>query len=476
MVGACPWGNRNVNLKGLKLKVEEKRWLGEKIVENQKNIKKFILRFRLSRTTLNLYARIVRDPKGVFYEGYGRPGDCDAHFEMEMKREMEDALYLWSPAKTKLEALKVKQQTADIRMKDAKVSNFSDRSYSRFEQRNGIRTGNAEVTTNARVESVASVRNFVSFAAMNQFMVPKVSSKLIFNVDATQFIVGHDACGNVTVKYIETEDNKDKPLKSLPDGHNVSKNLYAIKYFLFISAFGFQTEPVYVIADDSMDEDAIDVHRVEGLGVGTQLESHGYLVFCKTRCCNLAFFVWYNKHVVIPAVGRGRDHFNCLSSESLAWFQLDGEPVQIQCYTDKSVIKTLEDHRIVVGKPPGSSTAATQPCDRGNCFKGPKTTNKKLEDVHVEDNEEMITRLTEVIGEHNIVDSATSKKKMSAAHKRMAVFGLLRVKFALEESMTSRMIKESFALTGIYPYSFEQIMTNCTTPLSIHETTRLLGM
>ncbi len=51
---------------------------------------------------------------------------------------------------------------------------------------------------------------------------------------------------------------------------------------------------------------------------------------------------------------------------------MDGEAVQIECFKLPHVINLLFQHHIAVGKPPGSTTEITQPCDVGNCFRGSK--------------------------------------------------------------------------------------------------------
>jgi hypothetical protein len=58
--------------------------------------------------------------------------------------------------------------------------------------------------------------------------------------------------------------------------------------------------------------------------------------------------------------------------DSFGWLQLDGEAMQIECFKAPEITQFLNDHHIVVGKPPGSSTEITQPCDAGNCFRGRK--------------------------------------------------------------------------------------------------------
>lgn len=61
---------------------------------------------------------------------------------------------------------------------------------------------------------------------------------------------------------------------------------------------------------------------------------------------NTGFYDWFNEIILIPFVDkirRTRKH----SSESVyAWFQLDGEATQIQCYENKNLLDTLLAHNI----------------------------------------------------------------------------------------------------------------------------------
>jgi hypothetical protein len=56
--------------------------------------------------------------------------------------------------------------------------------------------------------------------------------------------------------------------------------------------------------------------------------------------------------------------------DSFAWCTLDGDSRQIQVFEQQEVQSYLAEQCIIVGKPPGSTTAITQPLDSYNFFKG----------------------------------------------------------------------------------------------------------
>jgi hypothetical protein len=75
----------------------------------------------------------------------------------------------------------------------------------------------------------------------------------------------------------------------------------------------------------------------------------------------------------------------------MCWFQLDGEQVQIECYSHPATVDILRDSNIVVGKLPASTTAVTQPCDAGNCFKSAKCTLKVINDADISKHRPFVT-------------------------------------------------------------------------------------
>ena len=59
-----------------------------------------------------------------------------------------------------------------------------------------------------------------------------------------------------------------------------------------------------------MVKNTIDVHEVYGLGVGTELSTKAYLVFCKTRSANLEFYKWFFEDVFVKFVTESSDEIS----------------------------------------------------------------------------------------------------------------------------------------------------------------------
>ena len=152
----------------------------------------------------------------------------------------------------------------------------SPRTLKRLDTRLGLRNAHAEATTVARANACSSVRNAVSFAVMNKLVSTVVPPQLQLNVDGTQFRVGSKDNGRIVVKYRERVDGK--ALKVLPENGDGGLR-YSIKYYALIAAFGFACDPIFVLADNSMDREALYVYEVKGLGIANSMPYKRYVVF-----------------------------------------------------------------------------------------------------------------------------------------------------------------------------------------------------
>ena len=63
---------------------------------------------------------------------------------------------------------------------------------------------------------------------------------------------------------------------------------FFVKFYLCMTATG-----IYIVADNNMKEGLIDFYEVPGLGIGTEINSSGYIVFARTRAVNESFYRWW---------------------------------------------------------------------------------------------------------------------------------------------------------------------------------------
>jgi hypothetical protein len=335
-----------------------------------------------------------------------------------------------------------------------------------------------------RERATSNLPNAISFFVMNHLMinVKKIHPALVLNADATQFAVG-GTVDKVTVKYYKDElsSRKSRSLK-VGSKRGTENNLvkFFIKFYLIINCTGSQSNPVYLIADANLADDECQVYEVPLLGIGTNVKDNvGYVVFCKDRIANSKFYDWVNEHVLIPfasdlktAFARDIERRSCSGD---AWFQLDGESTQLDVFQHPNILDMMRENNFVIGKPPGSTTAITQPCDAGNCFRGPKTSLKRINDMDVDYNVAMLERLQIMFAEHNkylnseaqgdrrvfkapkeLKSGKKSKPpeiKINPNHVKMASKGLLRIQYALQKSLNQKTIRDSFKAVGIDQFS-----------------------
>jgi hypothetical protein len=463
----CPWGSGHHDLRGQKLTLFEKFWLGSRIVFDVSTAANLSNRFILGERCMRKYAKAFLNGT-ILHECDGRPNTFDCISAQVLISKTDKKLKLETPEFTKL-LNEEAQATAQRHGKQYyDITAPCRQTLWRQEKRLGIASGVGEETTSARVTATSSIFNAVSFAAMNMLMVPLVRVYMICNMDATQFAVGHSSNGRVYVKYHDV-DGRPKTLKSQSKRSGIVA--YFVKYFLLIFADGSAGRPVYVVADDNMDAEAIDVHKVTGMGIGVDPASYGYIIFCKTRCCNVKFFEWLNGVYLFEEL-QLKKSIHGLGDNDMTWFQLDGEPVQIKVYSDPAMLDRLTTMGVCIGKPPASTTEITQPCDAKHCFLGPKTALKFVNASDLDGMSWLSDKLEAVFRGHE----GKLGKKMPAHHMKLFTTGLLRIQIALQNSMRPKLIRDSFRLTGIYPLDPKQILKNCKSPIGNNELVRIMDV
>jgi hypothetical protein len=469
---------------------EQKLWLVHEVVHHGAEAAALARKNGLQPGTLRQWVKKFND--GVFLHSTGgRPGVIDKE-EQKVLVDLHDTHGGTKRFQVRIEdSVDSFQDAADkTAIKRGYTIGTIDRTTKyRWEKRLKVGDSIAETTTNARAEACEDLMNFVTFAAMNFLFVEiyKVAPQLILNIDATQFQVGDNKNGRVRVKHIGpiTGPVKAKPKK----GDNTTGLSFFIKYYLLMSAAGDAMEPVFVVADASMKEGDFHAYKIKGLGCGTDMGSHGHLVFCKTRGCNVAFYKWLNDEFIVPSVFKIRSTYE-LPDDAMAWFQQDGEPMQIKCYEAEAMQTHMSESNIAVGKPPAATTEFTQGCDNGCVFKGPKTRVKRISDDNVEIDLKMkphlVTSINDAIADHvsrtrtstttvtttvgsttTTTTTTTTPKSLSSAHKRSILYGLLRIQKAIAASHTRDGVAQGFVNCGIWPFNLDTICNNCHNPPSL---------
>ena len=388
----------------------------------------------------------------------------DADRQILMKMVTKPSAYGVSAADYVDQALKLARKNVRSRGRQANtLTKISKRTLERLDLDMGLVIKNAEQTTIARARAVADIRNTASFIAAQLLMGSGTHPSLIVNIDATSFTVGRDTTATTQIVLVEGE-KQTKPRKAMPeDNPNHGQGLYSIKYYLTISADGVAGTPVYVIAHAGMKAEEFKAYEIKGIGFSVGQEDSGYVVLCQSRSCNKAFYLWLVEKVIIPYCVKQRVT-NGLRADSPAFFQLDGEPKQMECFQSPELLELLRANCVIVGKPPASTTATTQPCDGGNCFKASKAHLCKVTDETVSYREVVYKRIRSQLAEHNTLYA--KDKLLSQAHLVSASWGILRIQHALIDTVKTDTVYHSFQKVGVYDYSLVPPGPNIATMLA----------
>jgi hypothetical protein len=437
-----PFGRSRKALNTSTITIDQKEWLGRDVFEGKHSGAYWDARYQLPKNTVKTWANTLKEHGVILPQG--RPPRLStkeinllhesidkSNFDMSKKSfdDLADDLArkraendLKRPLPSTYSLPKTNRRELD------KVMNLSDK--------------NAERHTQARAASESDVRNLVSFAAANHWMINNVNKNLYINADATQFQVGGSLKQNKRVKAYKGRNSNLHPYKVLPS-KDENLTCFFIKYYAMISLEGFLADPIFIIADESMEKDVIDCYSITGLGIGTDPANKGYLVFCKDRCLCNDYYEWILRVCLIDFIKKIKTSHN-LKDGDLSWFTVDGETKQLNPFSSPDTIKFLQDNSIEVGKPPGSLTRLSQPCDAWVFFKSIKTTLRHL-CFHAQ-NSDLRSKLVNSFLQHEQKIGSMMKPK----HKQMAIEGLMDIQASMNKAITPAIIRQSFQETGMY--------------------------
>ena len=301
--------------------------------------------------------------------------------------------------------------------------------------------------TKARAVACADKRNTISTAVAHSHVMPMTVPELTFNADGTSFETGGRLADLGGVKYMADDHfAKGGPLQ-VPAIEGLSLVSYFVKFYMFISAIGHSDPPIYILADSNMEKHEISVHKVKGFGIGTELDSCSYIVFCATRSANIEFYRWFFHEIFVKYVIKSRLVFE-LDITTPAYFCLDGESDQITPMKEDEIISVCREHNIIIGKPPASTTSQSQPLDAGKVFLSAKNINRGIKSptkrCKFTNNIFLSRKLSKVLDDQSLRTNAT----FNPVHRRPFIEGIQQVHHLFINSLKPRIIIESFNTTG----------------------------
>jgi hypothetical protein len=344
-----------------------------------------------------------------------------------------------------------------------------------FAEEHGLVEAKVQLKTDARIEAEADPRNAYSMICLVKAYCEGLDPNLILNWDATQYVVSDDLQRKGI--YIKAEKPNSGPLTAPSHGGLA----FAIKMYHLHNASGYSAPPVFVIADESLSEDAFFFSKVIGLGLSGEMTTHGWVCVTKTRACNAAFYRWFGKEVVCSFVRTSRENVLISDDETPthAFVSCDGEAKQIEVFQEDDMLQSLDEHDIILVKTPASCSAICQPSDVSSFFKASKkrleyiprslrTGSWKIDGVELPVGEEdqmeaAITKMIQNKFTRSKILDALNCTGYCADKKDKVVTALQRILWAIRDTLRMSVVAQGYIDIGWGPRpSLSHAMSKCT--------------
>lgn len=276
------------------------------------SIRKFAKERGISKSEFSRWLTSYRDWKdtGVLtmHGKRGRPRLLDEegveHFKNKIQRLEQEQ---HSPSRGETHHL-MNIAARETRIRNARgvqsIKKISSRSIARYRTMANLIIRKRQFKTRARVRAESDPRNAYTMFCMIKAFGDEDLPATIANFDATQFVVLADSSPlGYSVKQEAVGAESDKPLTAESNGGLD----FAIKYYHVNNALGFTSDPVYVIADDQLDESTFKVFSVRGLGSNRVQGSIGWICFTRTRACNREFYRWFVHNILVEFAQSSRE-------------------------------------------------------------------------------------------------------------------------------------------------------------------------
>lgn len=332
-------------------------------------------------------------------------------------------------------------------------------------RKNKLKTGNAEVESNAHEVAAKDPRHAASFAAMLHYLHSIVPEGQFINMDKTGFEWSMADQENTAAVFSGKRKQSLKTSASKLPKPNGNSN---VSVYIVASDGGFIGDIVYIIKDKHMKAGAIDVYTAPMLAVSNSPGTTAHLIFVgESAPNNDEALNWVLENVVIPfgnvlRSGKNRDPNSSVS------LTVDGDPRQLQVITEEHTRGMLTQARFVVGKSPASCTPIFQPLDTGKLFLASKTRFTAIMargTTHLSDKESALLKL--IFQEHLQRHRRESKKDGGASLALSQYYSnLLKCLPAVAEAVAEvplrRVVRDSFQKTGVSPFNVAAVRNKCT--------------
>lgn len=366
------------------------------------------------------------------------------------------------------------QAAADATSNDEnKCPNPLKKGYIRkFTRSAGVSSVNAEVIDSAHLAALKDPRHAASHAAMMHHLHNSAPLGLFFNMDKTSFEMRKDdqAIKPAVIRGKRPKSVKcDDPYSSGPRGNSV------VHLYVLANDGGKVADMVYVVKDNTMPVDAIDVYETPMLDGTVGVGASAYLLFVGASSPNKDEALhWQFTNIVVPFINQVRKRLG-KHATTTASLTVDGDPRQLQVITSEFIQDAFKTAHILASKTPASCTPLFQPLDVGNLFKSAKRRFQTLlSEGYEPENKEDKERLLEIFREHRrkYPQKVNRNKQASVAMGRYftdIMKCLHTVAQALRDTLDCGVVKKSFKSAGVSPTDPRTIRQKCLYPWSSAE-------
>lgn len=336
---------------------------------------------------------------------------------------------------------------------------LSYRLVSSYIKRLDLRARVPQVITPARDRACSDPRMIYSTMIMVNALVAGLPPEVIWNWDATTFII--PTPGAEQVVYVV----KDDELLIPPAVVTEDPLPFAIKWLQLADAAGSTAPMLLIIGVADIPKDEAQMYSLFGLNYTGDPRAEGYIIFCKTRAAFDEVYRWFMEEHVIPLINDIRK-LSCLTDDDgeplPGVVSCDGEQMVLDEVFNTDVLDAFQEHNIHVGKISASCSAILQPLDRSPVFKAAKSRLKSI--VNADDAWTNLTLKNNIL---NVLQRLEKKFDISIANamKERIAYGILAVRQALNETVTMRTTRDGFRDTGWYPLSLNTMMDLCYNPI-----------
>lgn len=358
-----PFPNRrNIDLSSKCLTPDEKRWLAHEVVDLNLPTTQVARKYNIKADTLRHYCQRYRDGQGL-HGCKGRPALLDSasiDALMSKVKNAAQAQNAFLEADFKVTLMDEAKATRIRRGDNSIVSDISKTSSINYKHHINASTVSGQFKTKVRVEAEADPRNSYSEALLFNAFQSNIDPLLIVNMDATQYFCRNDNEGKSKLVVI------DRSAPATTTASSSGEMGIFVKSYVMCSAAGYIGPMVILFAIDSLNDEVCESHEVPGLSHFPSTDTSGFIVFCKTRAGNTAFYEFLAEKVICPWIQKIRSA-NALDN-MWCFFSTDGEYRQIDSLTSGPMIQLFNSKKILQAKHCASYSAKGNALDAGRYF------------------------------------------------------------------------------------------------------------